>query len=118
MRSMTGDDLVAGLDRADGDRAGSHHIAVDMHRARAALRDAAPVFRSGEADVFPNDPQQRRIGLHLHVADLAVDVELSHAPPRKGTTVCLAAFLAGGRKARLAFRRQRKAYSNWLRPSR
>ena len=57
------------------------HLAVDVHRAGAALRDAAAVFGAGEADLLADDPQQRRIGLHLHVTDLAIDVELCHAPP-------------------------------------
>src|SRR5439155_3334454 len=115
-KSFDGDDFVAGLDRADGDRARAHHVAVDVHRARAALRDAAAVFRPGEADVFANYPQQRRIGPHLHVTDFAVDIELCHVPPR--TVVCpVAVFLGGSEETRLVCCQRRKAYSNWRHPA-
>ena len=70
-----------GLDVADPDRARALHLAVDVHRAGAALRDAAAVFGAGEPDLLADDPQQRRIGLDLHVTDLAVDVELCHERP-------------------------------------
>ena len=43
-------------------------LAVDVHRAGAALRDAAAVFGAGEADLLADDPQERRVGLDLHVA--------------------------------------------------
>src|SRR3954453_17625443 len=46
------DDLVAGLHRGKRDRAGALHLAVDVHRAGAALRDTAAVFGAGETDQF------------------------------------------------------------------
>src|SRR5258708_7963617 len=75
------DDAVGGLDRADGDGAGAPHLAVDVHGAGAALRDTAAVLRAGQTDLLADDPQERRPGLHLHVADLAVDVEFCHERP-------------------------------------
>src|SRR5260221_795900 len=75
------DDAVGGLDRADGDGAGAPHLAVDVHGAGAALRDTAAVLRAGQTDLLADDPQERRPGLHLQVADLAVDVEFCHERP-------------------------------------
>ena len=62
--------LSVGLHVADADRAGALHLAVDVHGAGAALRDAAAVFGAGQADLLADDPQQRRVGLDLHVAIL------------------------------------------------
>ena len=45
-------------------------LAVDVDRAGAALRDAAAVLGAGQADLLADDPQQRRIVLHLHVTRL------------------------------------------------
>src|SRR5437667_7102000 len=39
-KPLDGDDLVGGLLRTDGNRAGAPHFAVDMQRAGAGLRDA------------------------------------------------------------------------------
>src|SRR6267142_1654743 len=76
--ALDGDDLVAWLDARERDRAGALHLAIDMDGAGAALRDAAAVFRAGETDMLADDPQQRRIGLGLHIHRLAVDIELCH----------------------------------------
>src|SRR5712691_11747564 len=76
-----GDDLVGGLDAPDRHGAGAPHLAVDVHGAGAALRDTAAVLRAGQTDLLADDPQERRPGLHLHVADLAVDVEFYHERP-------------------------------------
>ena len=46
--------------RACRDRAGAHRRAIDMHRAGAALGDAAAVFRAGQAGLLADRPQQRR----------------------------------------------------------
>jgi hypothetical protein len=45
------------------------------------LRDAAAVFRAGETDLLADNPQERSVGLDLHLANAAVDVELCHALP-------------------------------------
>ncbi len=48
-------------------RAGPHGDAVDMHRAGAAGRDAAAVLGAGQADLFPQHPEQGRVGIGLHL---------------------------------------------------
>ena len=54
-QAFDGDDLVGGLARLPHrDRAGALHLAVDVHRAGAALRDAAAVFGAGQADLLAN----------------------------------------------------------------
>src|SRR6266404_4795269 len=77
-KRLDGDDLVGELQRTDGTGAGTPHFAVDMHRARAALRDAAAVFGAGEAHLLADHPEQGGVGLRLHVTDPAIDIELGH----------------------------------------
>src|ERR1700760_3062479 len=60
-----GDLLADGI--ADNDAAGARRHAVDMDGASAALCDAAAVFGAGEADILPDRPEQRRIGLDVDV---------------------------------------------------
>ena len=86
-QSLDGDDAVGRLHVADAHRAGAHDLAVDVNGAGAALRDAAAVFGAGEPDLFADDPQQRRIGRHLHVAILAIDVESCHSHPPKASLI-------------------------------
>src|SRR6267378_1493105 len=76
-----GDDPVAGLEVADQNGARAPHLAVDVHGTSAALRDAAAVLRSGQTHLLADDPQERRPGLRLHIAHLAVDVEFCHGRP-------------------------------------
>src|SRR4030095_16246946 len=82
-QTFDGDDLVGGLHTADREDAGAYELPVDVHGAGAALRDAATILGARQADLLTDDPEQRRIGLHLHVTDAAVDVELRHGltPP-------------------------------------
>ena len=47
-----------------------------MHGAGAALRNAAAVFRAGEADLLPDRPQQRRGRIDVNVVGLAIDGQL------------------------------------------
>ena len=56
----------------------SARLAVDVHGAGAALGDAAAVLRAGQAELLAEHPQQRRVGLHLTITRLAVDVQLRH----------------------------------------
>jgi len=49
-----------------------------MHRARAALRNTAAVFGSGEPDLFANNPQEWRLGLYVDLVDFTIDVERYH----------------------------------------
>src|SRR4051794_33557754 len=75
---LDGDDLLVGAHRAQGQRAGAGRDAVDMHRAGAALGDAAAILRAGHAELLADHPQQRRVGLGLDGVRLSVDVELGH----------------------------------------
>ena len=54
--ALDGDDRVGRLHVADADRARALHLAVDVHGAGAALRDAAAVFRAGETDLLADHP--------------------------------------------------------------
>src|SRR5215831_8739450 len=80
-QAFDGDDPIRGLHAADGKDAGAHDLIVDVHRAGPALRDSAAVLGARQADLLADHPEQRRVGLHLHVANLAVDVELWHERP-------------------------------------
>src|SRR6266705_731950 len=85
------DDSVARFDVADQDGARAPHLAVDVHGTGAALRDPASVLRAGQAHLLADDPQERRPGLSLYVAYLAVDVEFCHErPPLTGGESCWA----------------------------
>src|SRR3954454_24077524 len=75
---LDGDDLLVRADRAQGQRAGARRDAVDMHRAGAALGDAAAVLGASHAELLANEPEQRRVGLGLDRMHLSVDVELGH----------------------------------------
>src|SRR5262245_60748960 len=83
------DDLVGGFHAPDGDRAGARERAVDVHRAGAALRDAAAVLGAGQAHLLADHPQERRVGFHLHVTRPAIDVQLRHALPPLAVRVAL-----------------------------
>src|SRR4051812_24606744 len=75
------DDPIGGAHVSDANGAGALHLVVDVHGAGAALGYAATVFRAGETDLLADDPQERGVRLYLHVADIAVDVELCHELP-------------------------------------
>jgi hypothetical protein len=49
-----------------------------MDSAGAALRDAAAIFGSGQSDVFPDDPEQRCVGLDVDIESFAVYFEVCH----------------------------------------
>src|SRR5882724_9111314 len=80
-QALDGDDLVRGLHAADRDGAGARQPAVEVHGAGAALSDAAAVLGARQADLLADHPQERRVGLDLHVTDAAVDVQLWHGRP-------------------------------------
>src|ERR1700704_3040436 len=80
-QSLDGDDAVGRLHVANPNGAGALHLVIDVHGAGAALRDATAVFRAGETELLAEHPQQRGLGLHLHVAIYAIDVELCHELP-------------------------------------
>src|SRR5258706_2170970 len=70
--AFDGGDLLPGSS-ADREGAGADGRAVDVDRAGAALRDAATVFRAGEADLLADRPQQRRVVVDVDVECLTVD---------------------------------------------
>jgi hypothetical protein len=49
-----------------------------MHGTGAALRDAAAVFGTGKADLFPDHPQQGRAGIDIDRLGLAIDCKACH----------------------------------------
>src|SRR5262245_1091071 len=77
-QALDGDDAVGGLHAGHRNDAGADDLSVEVHGAGAALGDAAAVLGAGQADPLADHPEERRVGLGLHVADLAVDVELGH----------------------------------------
>jgi hypothetical protein len=58
---------------------GNEHERVATPSMCAALRDPATVFRAGHADIFSNDPLQRRVGFYIDVVFLTVDNQTGHA---------------------------------------
>jgi hypothetical protein len=78
-QALDGDDFLVFGNRVERDCAGAHRHAVDMHRARPALRDAAAIFGARQADMLADDPQERHVVLDVDLNDFAVDVELRHS---------------------------------------
>src|SRR2546425_6007649 len=67
-----GGDRLA-LDGADGRDARAGRPAVDVHRARAALREAAPELGIAEAEVRPQRVEQRHGGIGVESRRFAID---------------------------------------------
>src|SRR5579862_696423 len=62
--------------------AGTHHLAVEMHGACAALAQSTTELRTGQADVFTQHPQQRGRWIDVHALRLPIDREgYHHHPP-------------------------------------
>jgi hypothetical protein len=63
--------------------AGAHRLAVHMHRAGAALGDAAAVLRAGQAEVVAQRPEQGHVGVEVKAAHLTVHGQFDHSadPP-------------------------------------
>ena len=62
-------------DRRDRRDAGADRLAVEMHRAGAALREAAAEMRVVEADVVTQGIKQRHVRIGIDRMVFAVDVE-------------------------------------------
>src|SRR5262245_26184294 len=77
-QAFDGDDPVRRRQAADGNGARTRYITVDVHGTGAALCNTAAVFRTGQRELLANDPQERGIGLHVHITDLPIHVELCH----------------------------------------
>src|SRR6266850_768196 len=73
--------LVRG--RRNGQYAGAHRLAVELHRAGAALREPATEVRIVQAKIAAQSVEQRHLGLRVHRNALAVDGEpvRGHASP-------------------------------------
>jgi hypothetical protein len=63
---------------ADRQHAGTHRLAVDMRRARAALSDAATKLRSGQTEDVTKHPEQRHIGWSIKRLLFTVDRQVCH----------------------------------------
>src|SRR5262249_54618601 len=86
--ALDGGDLLA-LHRANGQRAGTHRLAVHVHGACAALSYAAPVLGASQADLLPNHPQQRGVRIDIYVVCLSIDCKASHSSPPTKTKITL-----------------------------
>ena len=65
----------AALDLDGQDKAAQVRLAIDEHRASAALAKLAPMLGAGEAHVLAQNLEQRLVHGHQHLRALAVDVE-------------------------------------------
>src|ERR1700730_4111549 len=79
-QSFNGGDLFAdGV--ADQHAARAHRNAIDVDGAGSALCNAASIFGAGQADIFPDRPQQRGVRLDVDVESFAIDCEVCHRDP-------------------------------------
>src|SRR3954451_25435392 len=74
---LDGGDLLADGFR-DQHAAGARRDAVDVDGAGATLCNAATIFGAGQAGIFPDRPQKRRIRLDIQFKCFAVDREVCH----------------------------------------
>jgi hypothetical protein len=74
-----GDGAVA--DGADRQQARAHGFAVEVHRAGAALRDAAAEFRAGESQEIAQHPKQRHIIWRVEIPVFSIDFQCRHGKP-------------------------------------
>jgi hypothetical protein len=56
-----------------------------MHGASATLSNAAAVFRAGDAQLIPENPEKRHLGLDIHVKWLAIDYQSHRGRSRSAT---------------------------------
>ena len=77
--ALDGDDVLALERRTTGVHAGALRLAVHVHGARAAGRDAAAELRAGQAQLVAEVPQERHRGIALEGALHAVHAQLGHA---------------------------------------
>src|SRR5262245_22549103 len=65
--------------RGDRKRAGPHRRAIHVEGTSSAPRNTAAELRSRQAELFSDDPEERRIGVRIHAAEFPVDFELKHS---------------------------------------
>src|SRR4029079_18308744 len=82
-KALDGDDLLADSG-ARRERARAGGDAVDVDGAGAALRDAAAILGAGQADILPDRPEQRRVGIDVDVLIFAIDIEANHSRTSPG----------------------------------
>src|SRR5256714_8666861 len=73
-QAFDGGDALVG-DGGDGQHASARGRAVQVHRARAALRDAAAELGARESERVAQHPEQRRVGRDVDRLTLAVESE-------------------------------------------
>src|SRR2546421_5170374 len=73
-QAFDGGDALVG-DGGDGQHASAGGRAVQVHRARAALRDAAAELGAREAECVAQHPEERRVGRDVDRLTLAVEGE-------------------------------------------
>src|SRR5665811_2329847 len=61
-----------------------------------ALCDTAAVFRAGQTDMLPDNPQERRVRLDPHIAHLPIDIEFCHELPPIPQSIAAGQSLAYG----------------------
>src|SRR6185436_7215299 len=61
--------------KRDRKAARAHGLAVDVQRARAALRDTTAELRAREAERVADDPEQRRLRVDVDLMLHSVDVQ-------------------------------------------
>ena len=66
------------LDHRHRRDAGADRVAVDVHGAGAAGRDAAAELGAGQLEMLAQHPQQRRVAVHSHLFALTVEDEGGH----------------------------------------
>src|SRR3954462_15172887 len=81
------------FDGADGGDARAHRLAVDVHGARATLRDAAAVFRPGELQLISDHPEKWSAVLGLGGYRFAVESESNHRASSLGAEIMRRALL-------------------------
>ena len=74
-QAFDSDNLLLRTNRADRVDAGADRLAVDVHRAGAALGNAATVLSAGEFKFVPQNPQQGRGWVDGNFYAATVDVE-------------------------------------------
>src|SRR5262245_18845056 len=86
----------------DRQRAGTHRLAVDVHRARAAQSRAAAELGAGEPRVLAQVPQQRHLRIAIELDWSAVELETRHGYSLARRRLCEGPSIRGGPAARPA----------------
>src|SRR5260221_34941 len=77
-KSLDRDDLLIRRHRTDGQGARADGLAVNVHRTGAALGYSTAIFCACEPYLLADHPEKRRVRIHVHVVDAAIDIDASH----------------------------------------